>query len=294
MKKCCDNCAYDGGWDYIKEGSDEMERTCNFVPSRPDYDRNGNCEGWKCGKVLTPNDPIYIVDLETTGLDGYPTDHVVEVGVARFDQISGKVTPVYNAIIRIPEIRKIHEEKINPDGSRGCWVFNHTSLTLDKVENSKTAQCDVVHELRGLLDGQFVTSYNMPFDFGSFLDFPPWNLYNIAYPTKDIMDIATLCLKKMAERDAIEDKNLQKTLLHDWEYRPDKWVRSEVAYKVLCSDDPAQLHMKQTHRALDDAVMEGYILARATRYLSWDCIFAMTIPILTGGIGLIPRGESRP
>lgn len=282
MKKCCDNCAYDGGWDYIKEGSDEMERTCNCAPSRPDYDGNGDCEDWKVGKNLTPNDPIYIIDLETTGLDGYPTDAVVEVGIARYDQIGGRVEPVYGRVINVPGIRERDAKTVNRDGTRGCWVFNNTSLTIEDVENSEYTLDKVAGEVRSLLLGQFVTSYKIGFDFGSFLDYSPWMLYNVAYPTKDIMDVATKCVKKMAEQDAIEDKSLQRALLDDWERRPEKWIRSEVAYRILCPDDPAGINMKQTHRALDDAVMEGWIMSRATRMLATDIFMSLFTKTLGG------------
>ena len=40
---------------------------------------------------------------------------------------------------------------------------------------------------------------------------------------------------------------------------PEKWVRSIDAYRVLCPEDPMGLEGMR-HKAIDDAVMEGYIL----------------------------------
>lgn len=279
MRKDCTNCAYSDGW--IK-GFGDGEYICPLEPE-PERDSYGDCEEWKVGKKLTPNDPIYIIDLETTGLDGYPTDAVVEVGIARYDQIGGRVEPVYGRVINVPGIRERNAKTVDcRRGTRGCWVFNNTSLTIEDVENSEYTLDKVVGEVRSLLLGQFVTSYNIGFDFGSFLDYPPWSLYEIAYPTKDIMDVATQCVKKMAEQDAIEDKSLQRDLLDDWERRPDRWLRSEVAYRILCPDDPAGINMKQTHRALDDAVMEGWIMSRATRMLATDIFMSLFTKTLGG------------
>lgn len=280
MRKDCTNCAYCDGWH--DEGNGIGEYICTLEPE-PECDEYNECEGWKVGKNLTPNDPIYIIDLETTGLDGYPTDAVVEVGIARYDQIGGRVEPVYGRVINVPGIRERNAKTVDcRKGTHGCWVFNNTSLTIEDVENSEYTLDKVAGEVRSLLLGQFVTSYNIGFDFGSFLDYPPWMLYNIAYPTKDIIDVATACIKKMAKQDAIEDKSLQRALLDDWERRPEKWIRSEVAYCILCPDDPAGINMKQTHRALDDAVMEGWIMSRATRMLATDIFMSLFTKTLGG------------
>ena len=48
-------------------------------------------------------------------------------------------------------------------------------------------------------------------------------------------------------------------ILRDESYYEDKWVRSIDAYRVLCPEDPMGLESMR-HRAIDDAVMEGWIL----------------------------------
>ena len=45
----------------------------------------------------------------------------------------------------------------------------------------------------------------------------------------------------------------------------EKWVKSIDAYNVLCSDDPMHMKGMQTHRAIDDAMMEAHILAMIRR-----------------------------
>ena len=43
---------------------------------------------------------VLIIDTETTGLEGYPRDRVLEFGVAEYDELSREVTPVYSEMIR--------------------------------------------------------------------------------------------------------------------------------------------------------------------------------------------------
>ena len=77
----------------------------------------------------------------------------------------------------------------------------------------------------------------------------------------DIMKLATTKVYELADSDSIEDKELQERLLREREDScyPEKWVRSIDAYRVLCPEDPMRLEGMR-HRAIDDAVMKGWIL----------------------------------
>ena len=57
-----------------------------------------------------------------------------------------------------------------------------------------------------------------------------------------------------------DDKVLQRKIMAGKERYPDKWVPSEDSYRVLCPDDPGRIGTRQKHRAMDDAVREGWIL----------------------------------
>lgn len=116
---------------------------------------------------------VLIIDTETTGLEGYPRDRVLEIGIAEYD------------------------------------------------------------ELRSI---KMITA------------------------RYDIMGLATKEVMKRVRLDSIGDKELQRRLISEDDWFPGKLVRSEDAYRVLCSDDPMGLGMRQMHRALDDVVMEGWTL----------------------------------
>ena len=75
------------------------------------------------------------------------------------------------------------------------------------------------------------------------------------------MELATKRVYSLAEADMIPDKALQERLLREREesYYPNKWIRSIDAYRALCPEDPMGLEGMR-HRAIDDAVMEGFVL----------------------------------
>ena len=132
------------------------------------------------------------------------------------------------------------------------------------MENTLNASKDVERvaaEVREIVSGREVTSYNVPFDFGKFLFPEPWNLKELCSIPYDIMELATKRVYSLAEDDLIQDKMLQDRLLREREesYYPEKWVRLIDAYRALCPEDPMELEGMR-HRAIDDAVMEGWIL----------------------------------
>lgn len=234
---------------------------------------------------LDKNSQIYVIDLETTSLEGSPVGHIVEIGIAVINKQSKTVNPVYDAVIHVPGIRQIDAETVNRDGSRGCWVFNNTSLTIEDVENGRPLE-KVMDEVRTLISGKHVTAYNTPFDFDKFLYRDPWNIQEYTFPARDIADVTREAICDMLDRDKISNTPLKEKLIDHRRKYPDWIFRSEDAYKVFCADDPANLGMKQQHRAMDDAVREGWIMVRVASYLA-SRIFAKHFIKLFQEIGLI-------
>ena len=90
----------------------------------------------------------------------------------------------------------------------------------------------------------------------------PWNLRGIVERKIDIMKNATSKVYELCESDFLDDKGLQERMLREREesHYPEKWVRSIDAYRALCPEDPMGLEGMR-HRAIDDAVMEGWVLS---------------------------------
>ena len=172
---------------------------------------------------------IYVIDIETTGLDGGPKDHVVEVGIAMVDTVAMTVKGKYSSIVG-------HDVDAWDGEARDAWVFKNTDLTLERVQKAHpinrpgNVALDIDHMIR---DGA-VTSYNTDFDFRRFLSRDPWILTLNVWP----------CV-------------MQATMRH---LGSKKRVSLEKAYNELCPDDPAGLGGRTMHRAMSDAVMAGHVL----------------------------------
>ena len=204
---------------------------------------------------------MLIIDTETTGLYGYPRDRVLEIGIAEYE--NGKISPVYSEVIRYGDIREFDSAYVNPNGTRGIWIYRHSDLSMEDTLNAEKDLDTAAAEVRRIVSGRRITSYNVPFDLGRFLYWEPWNLEDTAETDADVMDLATARIYEMAESDSIGDKELQRRLLKERaeSKHPNKWIRLEDAYRVLCPEDPLELD-RQTHRALDDAMAAAWVLKR--------------------------------
>lgn len=201
---------------------------------------------------------MLIIDTETTGLIGYRSDRVLEIGIVSFDEITRDVKPLYSSMVRYPDMDayiKDYERRNGP-----IWAFQNTSLDPGDIKENGKDIDEVVLDFIRIVHGKAVTSYNVPFDFGKFLDYEPWNAKKWCVQWHDIMDLATKRVKDLARADALRNKELQSRLIDEWYEFPGKWVRSIDAYNALCPNDPAGSKRRQTHRALDDAIQEAYVL----------------------------------
>ena len=203
---------------------------------------------------------VLIIDTETTGLEGYPKDRVLEIGIAELTE-EGEVREVYSEQIRYPDIVEFDKSYENRDGSKGIWIYRNSDLRIEDTLNAAKDIGTVASEVREIVSGREVTSYNVGFDFGKFLYHEPWNLRGIVERKIDIMKLASARVYELCEDDHLEDKELQERLLREREesYHPEKWVRSIDAYRALCPENPMGLEGMR-HRAIDDAVMEGWVL----------------------------------
>jgi len=170
---------------------------------------------------------LYILDIETTGLNGLlQGDKVLEIGIARVDIEQKKVYAEYGKVIN---------QELT-DGEKRAWVFEHTDLNPVDVERSPWCLDDVILDLITYANGVF-TSYNVEFDFDKFLYQPPFRFRP---------KMAPCIMLGCADR-----------------YNGGQWFKAQEAYDLLCPDNPAHVpDGNEEHRALSDAVLEGYILLR--------------------------------
>lgn len=120
---------------------------------------------------------IYVLDIETTGLDGLPKDLVVEIAIMRANVLKQKITQVYHSIIH-------YDTSTWDDNLRNSWIFRKGVLSVDKIQNAEKDLTTVIKEVRQILAGKFIAAYNNAFDFDKFLQHEPWNINEESSKTK--------------------------------------------------------------------------------------------------------------
>ncbi|MDR0523563.1 MAG: hypothetical protein LBG62_03985 [Candidatus Methanoplasma sp.] len=185
---------------------------------------------------------IYVLDTETTGLNGAPADVVVDVGVCAVDVARGTVRDAYSSIVG-------YDVGEWDRGRREAWIFQNTDLTLEMVAAAPPRH-RVDADLRALLRGRSLTTYNIPFDLGKFLYREPWSMRGVFEERADIMKAATEVCKLPSQYYGVR-------------YR---FPTLERAYSMAFGDgDPAGIGGKQDHRALSDARMASHLMLKMIR-----------------------------
>ncbi|MCL1905336.1 MAG: 3'-5' exonuclease [Methanomassiliicoccaceae archaeon] len=182
---------------------------------------------------------VYIIDTETTGLNGAPEDKVVDIAICKVALGENSVENVYSSVVG-------HDTSKWNEKLKRSWIFENTDMTLEMV-NGATPESEVVKKVTEILNGKNVTSFNFSFDFDKFLYRGPWSLRGRIIPFRCIM---------LASRDVCKLPGL---------YEEYKWPKLEEAYGMIVKGDPADIKGTQTHRALSDAVMASHVLLELHR-----------------------------
>ncbi len=186
-------------------------------------------------------DEIYVLDTETTGLEGAPKDLVVDVGICRVSLRIGAVEDVYSSILG-------YDVDFWDDYHREAWIFQNTDLTLETVAEAPPAR-EVIEDVRRILRNRTVTAYNIAYDMDKFLFHEPWDMKGEFTLCNDIMLAATPVCKVPGE----------------YYGRKYKYPKLDVAYSKIVEGDPADIHGVQSHRALSDARMASYVMVQMFR-----------------------------
>ena len=184
-----------------------------------------------------PPDEIYVLDTETTGLDGAPKDLVLDIGICRVNLREGTVEDCYSSVLG-------YDVDEWDECLTGAWIFSNSDLTIDDIAFARKSALQVMDEVRRLLKGKNVTAYNKQFDFGRFLYQEPWNMRGWFNECSDIMKAAAGVCK-------IPGK-----------YGDYQYPKLEFAYGKIPEGDPAGLGGKQDHRALSDARAASWLMIK--------------------------------
>lgn len=112
---------------------------------------------------------IYVIDIETTGLDGWQKDHIVEISIMKTNLTKQKIDQVYHSLVHYDTTK--WDEK-----TKNAWIFEKGIIKLDEIQSAKKDILEVSNEVRKILTGKFISAYNNGFDFTKFLLHEPWNI----------------------------------------------------------------------------------------------------------------------
>lgn len=183
---------------------------------------------------------VYVLDTETTGLDGSPDDFVVEIAICKVNLNTLKVEHLYSSVLGYNVEEWEHWQ-------RNAWIFSNSDITLEQIKNAKPHK-QVIKEVQQILKSKIVTSYNVEFDFYKFLSRDPWNIQDY--------------VKKIANCLMIAATNPCGIPFYDYygQIKSFKWPSLNEAYSILVEGDPALINGVQSHRARDDTLMASYVL----------------------------------
>lgn len=163
---------------------------------------------------------LYIVDLETTGLDHYPTDKILEVGAIKINIFTQKIIPMLTEVIRHNTLDPV---------IKNCWIVEKGAIALKEIENGELLET-VLDKLKKFIGISPYTTYNTDFDYLHFLKY-----FGFKEPLFCLMQEATEMCRIPSP-------------YFDGEY---KWVSLSEAHKKLVGFEKEP----QTHRALSDCLV---------------------------------------
>jgi len=180
-------------------------------------------------------DNVFVLDIETTGLDGYDKgDKILSVGIACVSTVNKTVTPVFYA--------PIYQELTDAD--RDCWLFRTKHMLPEEIEGAPFGEEVVARIVAEIIGDETATTFNTAFDLDRFLE--PW--------LADILEgdapfyFRAPCLMKAC--DQVEE--IPRTVHADYT----SWPSLKASYYQLCGGK-AGIRM---HNALTDAVVAGEIM----------------------------------
>lgn len=193
---------------------------------------------------MTNSYNILVLDLETTGLNGYEKgDKVLSVGIARLDLNTMKLYPVFYTAI--------YQDLDEKD--RKCWLFKKGHMDPEEVTNSPFGEVCAGEIIADIIEGETVTTYNTAFDLDAFLD--PW-MDKVILESK--LYFRAPCIMKACT----QVPEIPRTMHEDGSC----WPSLLSSYAKLC--EPKEI--RQTHNALDDAMMAGKVLRELIRRGLYD------------------------
>lgn len=193
---------------------------------------------------------IYVVDIETTGLDGSPKDHVIEIAIMRINLLTKNIHQIYHELIHY-DISTWSEEL------KEAWIFKQGYIKLEEIMKAEKNLFTVINEVQQILTNKTIAAFNNEFDFEKFLKKEPWNINLEKSKTK----IAPCIMVAASEYLLIRSKKrrMRRKIVNLGEAK--KNLLNEEAESLLNNKElEEKIKQYSMHRANYDAFYEACIL----------------------------------
>lgn len=181
-------------------------------------------------------DNILVIDIETTGLDGYEKgDKILSIGIATVNIPAHRVMPTFYAPIH---------QVLTPVGL-DCWLFRTKHMDPSEITGAPWGEYMVADLMTSMIDNAVVTTYNTAFDLDLFLD--PWLMDNMAIEDVPFYFRAPCLMRACSQVEEIP------RMMHE---DGTSWPSLKASFYQLCG---GQSGIKM-HNALNDAVVAGEIM----------------------------------
>ncbi len=191
---------------------------------------------------------IYVVDIETTGLDGPSKDLVVEIALMRVNLLKQIITQVYHEIIH-------YDTDDWEEDTQNAWIFKEGFLSLEEIQNAKKDFTTVVKEVQEILAGKYIAAFNNSFDLEKFLSKEPWNINEEDNKTK-----TAPCLMLSASDYLRPSGRKHKNRIYNLRYCIKKLINSSTECIDINKGLEEKISKFEAHRANYDAFYSACIL----------------------------------
>ncbi len=153
------------------------------------------------------SDRIFVIETIADGEAGFPYDEILSVGVCAVDPETGDFDSVYHATVSF-DPRQLGKTKLDYAEAQG--------LKVAELYNG-IPEAQAARELKQIVKGQYVTSYDIRQEFSKYLTNDPWDLTLETHIMPSIMARQPISLrcKTPADEPGIIVKAYRRTFRND-------------------------------------------------------------------------------
>ncbi len=113
------------------------------------------------------SEPVFVIQVLSDGNYGFPLDRIVEIGIVKVDIESSTVESVYSERIFLEDGSFTKKQRE--------YLRNISGLDVSDLSNGRKLE-DVISDVKRIISGKTITSFDISFTVKKFLMFEPWDI----------------------------------------------------------------------------------------------------------------------